>query len=520
MRSSVNFRTCFLRGILPGLFRDRCIGLFVSIVVAAVQLFSFGCHSLFAQQSNAGTPNVVLIFIDDLGYADIGPFGATKYETPNLDRMARNGRCFTDFIVSSAVCSASRAALLTGCIHERVGFRGALGPNATTGISGSEVTIAELCKTKHFATACIGKWHLGHHPKFLPTQHGFDSYYGLPYSNDMWPLHPAAMAARNKNPKGAAPYPPLPMVENATVVDPEVTAEDQKVMTRDYTKRAVSFIETNNDRSFFLYLAHSMVHVPLYSSPEFEGKHSAGPYADAVREVDWSVGQILDTLERLKLSERTLVIFTSDNGPWLSYGDHAGSATPLREGKGTSWEGGVRVPTIMQMPGTIPAGSVCDKLASTIDILPTVAQLVGAELPELAIDGKNIFPLMVSDSPSPHESIPYYYADGQLQAIRNERWKLVFPHQYRSIAGQKGRNDGNPVDYQNRKIEKPELYDLDHDVSESSNIIDSHPQQFEMLQQLADRWRSELGDSLTGRKGNAIRPIDTLKANDVYLGDR
>ncbi len=228
----------------------------------------------------------------------------------------------------------------------------------------------------------------------------------------------------------------------------------------------------------------------------------------------------MDTLERLKLSERTLVIFTSDNGPWLSYGEHAGSATPLREGKGTSWEGGVRVPTIMQMPGTIPAGSVCDKLASTIDILPTVAQLVGAELPELPIDGKNIFPLMVSDSPSPHESIPYYYADGQLQAIRNERWKLVFPHQYRSIAGKKGRSDGRPVDYQNRKIEKPELYDLDHDVSESSNIIDSNPQQFEMLQQLADRWRSELGDSLTGQKGNAIRPMDTMKDNDVYLGDR
>lgn len=520
MRTSVNFSTCFLRSTRLGLFSVRCVGLFVAVVVAAVQLFSFGCNSLCAQQSNAGTPNVVLIFIDDLGYADIGPFGATKYETPNLDRMARNGRCFTDFIVSSAVCSASRAALLTGCIHERVGVRGALGPNVKAGIAGSEVTIAELCKTKDFATACIGKWHLGHNPKFLPTQHGFDSYYGLPYSNDMWPFHPAAIAARNKNPGGPPSYPPLPMVENNMVVDPDVTAEDQKVMTRDYTKRAVSFIETNNDRSFFLYLAHSMVHVPLYSSPEFEGKHSAGPYADAVREVDWSVGQILDTLERLKLSERTLVIFTSDNGPWLSYGEHAGSATPLREGKGTSWEGGVRVPTIMQMPGTIPAGSVCDKLASTIDILPTVAQLVGAELPELPIDGKNIFPLMVSDSPSPHESIPYYYADGQLQAIRNERWKLVFPHQYRSIAGKKGRSDGRPVDYQNRKIEKPELYDLDHDVSESSNIIDSNPQQFEMLQQLADRWRSELGDSLTGQKGNAIRPMDTMKDNDVYLGDR
>jgi arylsulfatase A-like enzyme len=273
-------------------------------------------------------------------------------------------------------------------------------------------------------------------------------------------------------------------------------------------------------RPFFLYLPHSMVHVPLYSSPEFEGKHPTGPYADAVREVDWSVGQILDTLERLKLSDRTLVIFTSDNGPWLSYGEHAGSAGGLREGKGTAWEGGVRVPTIMQMPGTIPAGTVCDKLASTIDVLPTVAHLLGAESPTLAMDGKNILPLMVSDSQSPHESIPYYYADGQLQAIRNERWKLVFPHQYRSIAGQKGRNDGKPVDYQNRKVEKPELYDLENDVGESTNVIDANPEQAAALKLLADQWRNELGDSLTGKKGNAVRAMDPLEAKDPVLGDR
>jgi arylsulfatase A-like enzyme len=477
-------------------------------------------HAARADAPNAETPNVVLVFVDDLGYADIGPFGATGYETPNLDRMARNGRCFTDFIVSSAVCSASRAALLTGCIHERVGFRGALGPNAQTGIADTETTVAELCKSKGYATACIGKWHLGHHPKFLPTQHGFDSYYGLPYSNDMWPLHPAAIAARNKDPKSPSIYPPLPMVENNAVLDPDVTADDQKLMTRDYTSRAVSFIESHSERPFFLYLAHSMVHVPLYSSPEFEAKHPSGPYADAVREVDWSIGQILDTLERLKLSQRTLVIFTSDNGPWLSYGEHAGSASPLREGKGTAWEGGVRVPTIMQMPGTIPAGTVCDKLASTIDILPTVAHLIKAELPVLAIDGKNILPLMIGNSPSPHESIPYYYADGQLQAIRSERWKLVFPHQYRSVAGQKRRNDGNPVNYQNRKVEKAELYDLDLDVSESQNLIESHLEQADALSRLADRWRSELGDSLTGKKGLAIRSMDTMEPNDALLGDR
>lgn len=494
--------------------------MFFSCVFAFVLALSSFTSVTKASESLEETPNIVLIFIDDMGYADIGPFGATRYETPNLDRMARNGRCFTDFIVSSAVCSASRAALLTGCIHERVGFRGALGPNAKTGIAERETTIAELCKTKNYATACIGKWHLGHHPKFLPTRHGFDDYYGLPYSNDMWPFHPAAIAARNKDPKSPSIYPALPMVEGNRVVDPEVTADDQKVMTRDYTTRAVSFIESNVQRPFFLYLPHSMVHVPLYSSAEFEGKQPTGPYADAVREVDWSVGQILDTLERLKLSERTLVIFSSDNGPWLSYGEHAGSAGALREGKGTAWEGGVRVPTIMQMTGRLPAGTVCDKLASTIDVLPTVAHLVGAELPSLAIDGKNILPLMVSDSPSPHESIPYFYADGQLQAIRSERWKLVFPHQYRSIAGHMGRNDGRPIDYQNRKVEMAELYDLENDVSESTNVIDANPEQAAALKLLADYWRNELGDSLTGKKGNAVRPMDPLEAKDPVLGDR
>jgi arylsulfatase A len=493
----------------------------VIICLLAIVLVSLPLSAItLASGSTAVTPNVVLIFIDDLGYADIGPFGETKYETPHLDRMARNGRRFTDFIVSSAVCSASRAALLTGCIHERVGFRGALGPNATTGIAEREMTIADLCKTKNFATACIGKWHLGHHPRFLPTQHGFDYYYGLPYSNDMWPFHPAAIAARNKDPESLSIYPPLPMVEDNRVIDPDVLADDQKVMTRDYTERAVSFIESNAQRPFFLYLPHSMVHVPLYSSPEFEGRHPDGPYADAVREIDWSVGQILDTLERCEISDRTLVIFTSDNGPWLSYGEHAGSAGPLREGKGTAWEGGVRVPTIMQMPGTIPAGTVCDKLASTIDILPTIAHLIGAELPSLVIDGKNITPLMVGESPSPHESIPYYYADGQLQAIRNERWKLVFPHQYRSIAGQMVRSDGNPIEYKNRKVETLELYDLERDVSESINVIESNAEQTALLKAFAEQWRMELGDSLTGKRGNAIRPLDKIGPQDAYLGDR
>ena len=498
----------------------------ISIRFARLISAVFFCSCLFLNKTSTAAPeqidapNVILIFIDDLGYADIGPFGATEYDTPHLTRMAKNGRCFSDFVVSSAVCSASRAALLTGCIHERVGVRGALGPNAKTGLAASELTLAELCKSKGYSTACIGKWHLGHHPKFLPTRHGFDQYYGLPYSNDMWPFHPAALAAREKNPQSPAIYPALPMLENETVIDAEVTAEDQKRMTREYTERAVKFIEANASQPFFLYMPHSMVHVPLFSAPEFEGKHPRGAFADAVQEVDWSVGQVLDTVDRLNLSQRTLIIFTSDNGPWLSYGKHAGSAGPFREGKGTAWEGGVRVPTIMQMPGTIPAGTVCDKLASTIDILPTVAHFIGAELPSLVIDGKDITSLLMGEGPSPHESIPYYYADGQLQAIRNERWKLVFPHRYRRIAGQLGKSDGTPIEYKNRKVETHELYDLDHDASESINVIDSNAEQAAALKLLADRWRAELGDSLTGVRGAAVRPMDQLGPQDPQLGAR
>jgi arylsulfatase A-like enzyme len=502
-----------------------CVAPFAHFVTRIAAMVFFGA-SQFANESRGlaqgperSTPNIVIIFIDDLGYADIGPFGAIAYETPNLDRMASNGRRFTDFIVSSAVCSASRAALLTGCIHERVGFRGALGPNQKSGIAARETTLAEVCRSKGYATACFGKWHLGHHPKFLPTNHGFDQYYGLPYSNDMWPYHPNAIAAKLRDPNAPPPYPPLPMVEDFKVVIPEVTPNDQRLMTRQYTERAVAFVEANAERPFFLYMPHSMVHVPLFSSLEFEGKHSAGPYADAVREVDWSVGQVLNTLDRLKLTDKTLIVFTSDNGPWLSYGEHAGSAGKFREGKGTSWEGGVRVPTIMQYPGIIPAGSVCDRLASTIDILPTVADLIGAERPVLPIDGKNIFALMTTDAGSPHESIPYYYADGQFQAIRNERWKLIFPHQYRSIANQQITADGMPVSYKNIKLEQLELYDLDGDPGETLNVASAYPNQVAELSRLADDWRIQLGDSLTGIKGSAIRPMDQLSPDDKLLGE-
>ncbi|XZE36249.1 sulfatase family protein [Pirellulaceae bacterium SH501] len=465
----------------------------------------------------ASTPNVVVIFIDDMGYADIGPFGAKEVSTPHLDRMAREGRKFTDFIVPTAVCSASRAALLTGCIHERVSIRGALGPQAKIGISSAETTLAEICKSKGYATACFGKWHLGHHPAFLPLRHGFDVYYGLPYSNDMWPFHPEDVAARKANTAKKPNYPDLPMFEGETIVDAEVTAEDQKKMTREYTRRAVQFIQSNSKKPFFLYLPHNMVHVPLYSSEEFEGKGN-GPFADAVREVDWSVGEILKTLDDLRLSENTLVVFTSDNGPWLSYGSHAGSAGPLREGKGTSWEGGIRVPAIMRWPGKIAAGTQTDELMSTIDLLPTVAGLIGAKLPDHKIDGRDKSQLLLSrETSEPSQAnksdrtIPIYYADGQLQALRSDRWKMVFPHTYRSLGGRKGKSDGTPIAYKNEAVLEVALYDLDADIGETTNVISTNPEVAQWMQSEADAWRSDLGDSLKKIQGSGVRPVGKLE---------
>ncbi len=462
-------------------------------------------------------PNVVLIFMDDMGYADIGPFAETAYPTDNLDRMAREGRKFTDFVVSSAVCSASRAALMTGCYHRRVGISGALGPASEIGIHADETTLAELCKTRGYATAIFGKWHLGHHPKFLPTNHGFDSYYGLPYSNDMWPLHPDNLARKAKNPTASGPWPPLPLIEGTTIVNADVQPSDQQLLTKTLTEKAVEFIRTNAERPFFLYLPHPMVHVPLYASREFQGKSGAGEFGDVMMEVDWSVGQILDCLDEVGQAENTLVIFTSDNGPWLSYGDHAGSAQPLREGKGTMFEGGIREPTLMRWKGKIPAGTECNRLASTLDILPTVAALIGAKLPTHAIDGLDIRSLMFeADAPSPRDYFYCYYGGGELQAIRNERFKLTFPHQYRTLDGNAGGRGGTPLGYSMTKIGQV-LFDLDDDVAETTDVSAQHPGVVEELLAAAEVARADLGDKLTRRAGNGGRQPGRLAPGDARL---
>ena len=431
-------------------------------------------------------PNVIIVFTDDQGYGDVGCYGS-KIATPNLDRMAKEGVRFTSFYVAQAVCTASRAALMTGCYPNRVGLLGALGPNAKIGINPRETTMAEMFKSRGYATAIYGKWHLGRQEQFLPTNHGFDEYYGLPYSNDMWPRHPT-------NPKA---YPELPLIEGTKVVEEN---PDQRKLTTSYTERAVSFIERNRERPFFLYLAHSMPHVPLFVSERHAGKSGRGLFGDVITEIDWSVGRVLETLKKNGLDERTLVIFTCDNGPWLPYGDHCGSAGKLREGKGTTFEGGVRVPFIARWPGRIRSGATCEEMAGTIDLLPTLAKLVGAELDrERVIDGKDIWALMSGEpgARTPHDAY-YFYWGRELQAVRSGKWKLHFPHAYRHLVSPGA--EGKPGKEVQERIGLA-LFDLENDVGETTDVAAAHPEVVKQLEALAALARWDLGDTNVTGKG-------------------
>lgn len=450
-----------------------------------------------ADRAKSRPPNIVLIFADDLGYADLGCYGAKGYATPNLDRLAREGTRFTDFYVAQPVCSASRAALLTGCYPNRIGIQGALDPQARHGINPEELTLAELLKSKGYATAAYGKWHLGHHPAFLPTRHGFDDYFGLPYSNDMWPKHPTARS-----------FPDLPLIEGEKTVE---LNPDQHLLTRRYTERAVRFIEQNRERPFFLYLPHSMPHVPIFASDKFRGKSPRGLYGDVIQELDASVGDLTAVLKRHGLEKNTLVIFTSDNGPWLSYGEHAGSPGPLREGKGTTFEGGIRVPAVFRWPGRVPAGKLVHEPAMTTDLLPTLARLAGAEVPSTRrIDGKDIGPLLTGKkrARSPHETL-YFYWGGELQAVRSGRWKLHFPHSYPSLDGKPGGRDGRPAVYAQKQIGLA-LFDLEKDPGETTNLAAEQPEVVDRLTRLAGAAREDLGDTAVKQIGQGIRPPGRL----------
>jgi arylsulfatase len=458
-------------------------------------------------------PNIILIFADDLGYGDVGCFGATDIATPNIDRLAKEGRRFTDFYVAQAVCTASRAALMTGCYPNRVSLSGALNHTSTNGIHPAELLLPEILQQRGYATAIFGKWHLGTAPEFHPLNHGFDRFFGIPYSNDNSKYHPVLHAS----------MPRLPLYKDKVVID---TDPDQSQFTLRFTEQAIEFLRDNKERPFFLYLPHVMPHVPIFCSEAFAGKSKRGLYGDVVTELDWSVGEILQTLTDLDLEQNTLVIFMSDNGPFLSYGDHAGSAGSLREGKLTAFEGGVRTPCLMRWPARIPAGTECQEPAGTIDLLPTIAKLTEAKGPNLKIDGLDISPLILGNSSegSPHDAI-FIYAGEELQAVRSGEWKLHFAHDYLTVAGEPGR-DGKPANFNNLKpasitqsgiqgIATRHGYEVAHielalfnmktDPGEKTNVASEHPEVVARLSQLAATIRRELGDELTETKGSEIR---------------
>ena len=456
--------------------------------------------SLFIWQKTSGQkpegqqdllPNIILIFTDDQGYNDVGVFGAEDISTPNLDQMAKDGAKLTNFYAAQAVCSASRAAILTGSYPNRIGIHNALMPNSKKGLNPKETTLAEMLKNKGYATAIFGKWHLGDAAEFMPTKQGFDEYFGIPYSNDMWPLHPQQGPIFD--------FGPLPLYENEKVID---TLTDQTNLTTLITQHSVDFIERNKDNPFFLYVPHPQPHVPLFVSDKFKGKSNRGLYGDVIMELDWSVGEIIKSVEKNGLTENTIIIFTSDNGPWLAYGNHSGSAYPFREGKGTGWEGGQREPFIIKYPKEIEAGVTIDAPLMAIDIFPSLAEVTNSELPDEVIDGKSAWSLLTGKTnESPQEAYFFYYRVNELFGVRYGKWKLYFPHTYRTMNGQTPGKDGLPGEYKMVDLKQIELYDLESDASETNNVAASYAKVIATIKKLADDMRTRLGDSLMGMEG-------------------
>ncbi|MHB1178366.1 MAG: sulfatase family protein [Daejeonella sp.] len=460
------------------------------------------CSYCIAQKTklSSSLPNIVVIYMDDMGYGDVDAYGGIDYTTPNIDKLAAGGMRFTNFYAAQPICSASRAALLTGCYPNRIGFYGALGPHSKIGINEKEVTIADMLKKKGYATAMFGKWHLGDAEKFLPLQHGFDEYLGLPYSNDMWPVDYNGKPFKDTS-YSRAKWPPLPLIEGNKVIRHIQTLKDQSTLTTLYTEKAVSFINRHKNKPFFLYLAHSMVHVPIAVSDKFKGKSKQGLFGDVMMEIDWSVGQVMKALHENGMDKSTLFIFTSDNGPWLTFGNHAGSTGGLREGKATTWEGGQREPAIIRWPGVVPSGTICNKLSSNIDILPTLAAVTGASLPSNKIDGVNILPLIKGDvSANPRDHLFYYFKKNSLEAVRQGHWKLILPHPYNSYVNELPGKDGYPGKMHKDSVGLA-LYDLRRDPGERYDVKEQNPDAVQRLQLLVKQAREDLGDDLTGKTG-------------------
>jgi arylsulfatase A len=437
-------------------------------------------------------PNIIIVLTDDQGYADLSCYGSFAIKTPRVDRMAAEGTRFTDFYAPAPVCTPTRAGLLTGCHPQRVslGLIPKEKPNGEDahvlyslsryGLNPDEVTIAEVLKARGYATGMIGKWHLGDAPPFLPMKQGFDSFFGTPYSNDM--------------------KPPVLIRGEKVVEDPMV----QDTLIERYTEEANGFIRANKDKPFFLYLAHNMPHRPLHVSERFRGKSAGGLYGDVVEAIDWSVGQMLDTLKEAGIDENTLVIYTTDNGPWHWIGENGGYAFPLRGGKGTTYEGGMRVPFIARWPGHVPAGAVNREPLTHLDLMPTIAALTGAKLPEAKIDGADISPILLgkADAKNPHEAL-FYYANGNLHAVRAGKWK------FKAETTLQDETEYGPYENPDAKI-PPALYDLDRDPSEQKNVAKDHPDIVDRLKKLIQAKRQELGDHRLGIVGKEVRPVGKL----------
>ena len=461
------------------------------ILITIYLIIIMGC------EKQSDLPNIIIIFTDDQGYGDVGCYGAEGFVTPNIDSMAKEGILFTDFYVSQAVCSASRASLMTGSYAERVGVQGALSPWNVTGLDPDRETIAKLLKRYGYTNAIFGKWHLGHKEKYLPLQNGFDEYAGLICSNDMWPVdydgNPLIGEKRSY-------YPPMAFWRGNEPSEKIESLKDQGKLTTKITELAVDFISRNKNNPFFLYVPHPMPHQPIAVSEKFEGKSELGLYGDVIMEIDWSVGQILEALKINDIDDNTLVIYASDNGPWLNYGEWGGSAGPLREGKGTMWEGGARVPCIMRWPKTINSGRINNKIAATIDIYPTIADIVGHKKFKNKIDGVSLMPILEELPEAEPRNELYYYYGKELIAVRKGKWKLVFPHTYRSYENVEPGKDLHPGPYGRGKAGL-ELYDLANDIGERVDLAQTYPDVVMDLEILGEKARSILGDKLTDRIG-------------------
>ncbi|MBT1701898.1 sulfatase family protein [Chryseosolibacter indicus] len=466
-------------------------------------LFVFVLAVVIGYAQKKEKPNIIIIFMDDMGYGDIEPYGMTGIPTPNFNRLAKEGMRFTHFNAGQAVCTASRAALLTGCYPNRIGMTGALLPGAKKALNPQEETIASTLKKVGYKTAMYGKWHLGNKPPYFPVHYGFDSFYGIPYSHDIWPMdYDGNRITDPANFRGT--WPVLPVYQNDTKVDSILSLQRQARLTSDFTTRAVDFIKNNKKNPFFLYLAHPMPHVPLAASEKFKGKSELGLFGDVIMEIDWSIGEIMKALDKEKLADNTLLIVTSDNGPWLNFGDHAGSSGGFRQGKSTSWEGGTRVPLFIRWPGKIEASTVNSQLMTNMDILPTLAALTGAPLPSNKIDGMNFLPVWLGQTgKGPREVFYYYFGNNNLEGVRYKNWKLVLNHpsgSYHELHGKYGK-PGTIA-----RVDVPmALYDLAHDPGEAYDVQKLYPEIVEKLQALAESAREDLGDDLVKKEGRNVR---------------